>query len=236
MRLVDVVDPTRGQRRYIIVGDVHGCFDELVLLMSVISPRPDDIVISVGDLVDRGPHSDLCVEYWMNNRYLSVLGNHDARIVDWAFGKQVASGEDIDRTIRQVGNRPDLVNYLQSLPLAIFLPDINALVVHAAVNINKSQPEFTIAESDKEIVLRGRFVRRVGDTWEYLRLDHRCESEVLWVNHWTGPELIVYGHTPNFSGAVRQHQASSIGIDTASSIRAVINCCGIYCFQGLVVC
>ena len=46
-----------GSRRHLIVGDVHGCLDELLLLLDRLHFDPaSDVLISVGDLVDRGPH------------------------------------------------------------------------------------------------------------------------------------------------------------------------------------
>ncbi|MBN2560999.1 MAG: metallophosphoesterase [Phycisphaerae bacterium] len=45
-------------QRKIIIGDIHGCYDELRDLLDVISPTRDDKIIAIGDLVDRGPDSE----------------------------------------------------------------------------------------------------------------------------------------------------------------------------------
>lgn len=42
-------------RRTIIIGDIHGCFDELLELLRKVDLHPDDLLVSVGDVVDRGP-------------------------------------------------------------------------------------------------------------------------------------------------------------------------------------
>lgn len=39
----------------IVIGDIHGCHDELQALLDAIGPDADDTIVSVGDLVDRGP-------------------------------------------------------------------------------------------------------------------------------------------------------------------------------------
>lgn len=44
-------------RRRIILGDVHGCHQELLALCDLLALTSDDVLISVGDLVDRGPES-----------------------------------------------------------------------------------------------------------------------------------------------------------------------------------
>ena len=41
--------------RTLIIGDIHGCYDELRDLLEVAAVAADDVVVSVGDLVDRGP-------------------------------------------------------------------------------------------------------------------------------------------------------------------------------------
>ena len=45
------------EQRHIIIGDVHGMSEELALLISNVQPTSKDIVIFVGDLVDKGPDS-----------------------------------------------------------------------------------------------------------------------------------------------------------------------------------
>jgi hypothetical protein len=74
-------------RRVIAIGDVHGCFDELYELMNRLAPLPgEDLVVFLGDLVDRGPKSSAVVAYV---KYLCetlpgffcVLGNHCEKLV-----------------------------------------------------------------------------------------------------------------------------------------------------------
>lgn len=76
-----------GKRLYAI-GDVHGCFDEMVRLLMLIEndhksrPAKDCIIVFLGDLIDRGPHSSRVVEYLIKTppRFASVyclLGNHE---------------------------------------------------------------------------------------------------------------------------------------------------------------
>lgn len=74
-----------GVKRLIAIGDIHGCLDELVELMDQLKPAPEDIVVFVGDLVDRGPRSPAVVAYV---RYLCenrpstfcLMGNHDEKL------------------------------------------------------------------------------------------------------------------------------------------------------------
>ena len=47
--------------RYLFIGDVHGCIDELRELLDRAELREDDIVVSLGDLVRKGPDPAGCV-------------------------------------------------------------------------------------------------------------------------------------------------------------------------------
>ena len=62
--------------RTIVIGDIHGCFDELKDLLELVEMRTDDRVIAVGDLIVKGEKNrevlDLFIE---DHRFSSVVGN-----------------------------------------------------------------------------------------------------------------------------------------------------------------
>ncbi len=65
--------------RKIFVGDVHGCFDELMALLARLSfDENRDSLFFVGDLCVKGPESQKCIDFvrTTSNTY-SVMGNHD---------------------------------------------------------------------------------------------------------------------------------------------------------------
>ena len=64
-------------QRTIVIGDLHGCFDEAVDLLDKVAATSADRVIFAGDLVDRGPKRRECVELAM--RHECILGNHEDR-------------------------------------------------------------------------------------------------------------------------------------------------------------
>ena len=53
-------------KRQIIIGDIHGCFDEFEALLEEIGITDEDEIISLGDIVDRGPKSVELYEYFKN--------------------------------------------------------------------------------------------------------------------------------------------------------------------------
>jgi len=64
--------------RTIVVGDIHGCFDELMELIQKVELSKDDRLVSVGDLITKGPKSRDVLELFMTDlRFSTVIGNHD---------------------------------------------------------------------------------------------------------------------------------------------------------------
>ncbi len=75
--------------RYIVITDIHGCFDEMQALLSKTGfDRETDTLILAGDLMDRGPKNVECflfirdLKAEMGERFVFVLGNHDQMLID----------------------------------------------------------------------------------------------------------------------------------------------------------
>lgn len=72
--------------RTLIVGDIHGCYRELLELFDNAALGADDIVVSVGDLVDRGPDPAAVVRWFRAREHAVVLmGNHERKHVRQVF-------------------------------------------------------------------------------------------------------------------------------------------------------
>ena len=67
--------------RHVAVGDVHGCFRALTSLVEFVKPEPDDVLVTLGDYVDRGPDScavlDWLIAYQRRNKLVALRGNHE---------------------------------------------------------------------------------------------------------------------------------------------------------------
>lgn len=85
-------------RRIFVVGDIHGCYKKLMdSLGRVAFDRSSDLLVSVGDLADRGPQNTECYEllnaYW----FRAVRGNHEQMAID------VLAGDEADTWIANGG-------------------------------------------------------------------------------------------------------------------------------------
>jgi predicted phosphodiesterase len=81
------VEKEEQKGRVLVVGDPHGCFEELQdILTKANFDASNDTLIIVGDLVNKGPKSVEVVRYARENNALCVRGNHDDTALSHALG------------------------------------------------------------------------------------------------------------------------------------------------------
>ncbi len=239
MRLVwvvpdrDVAERVRVERRampsdlrdmtgpFDIVGDVHGCINELRALLQQLgwvltdgdeptASHPDGrIAVFVGDLVDRGPDSPAVLHLVMNmvddGVALLAPGNHDDRLRRKLEGRDVRVAHGLEQTLRQLTRRDEAFHervgaFLSRLPSHLVLDGGRLVVAHAGLHA-----EFHNRESK-----RVRDLALYGETVG----DHDPEGpphRVDWAVSYRGTALVVYGHTP-VQNAVWRHR--TINLDT----------------------
>jgi bis(5'-nucleosyl)-tetraphosphatase (symmetrical) len=123
-----------------VVGDLHGCFDELQSLLKLLDfDEKRDHIFFVGDLINGASKSLECLDYV---KYLTtipgndcVLGNHDLALLAAGLGLAPAP-RDRKYGIDEVLSSPKLPQYLDWLiqrPLCLDLPQFSCLLVHAGV-------------------------------------------------------------------------------------------------------
>lgn len=96
--------------RTIAIGDVHGCSAALNALLDAIGPRPDDVIVTLGDYVNRGPDSrgviDRLIALERECTLVPILGNHDEVLLETLAGQRGAFSDLID-----MDGRATLVSY-----------------------------------------------------------------------------------------------------------------------------
>ena len=72
--------------RLLAIGDIHGCLTAFDALLELVSPQPEDQIVTLGDYVDRGPNScgvlDRLIELHAGGRLIALRGNHDMMMLD----------------------------------------------------------------------------------------------------------------------------------------------------------
>jgi serine/threonine protein phosphatase 1 len=126
--------------RTIIIGDVHGCVDELDELLGLLSPEPTDRLVFIGDLIDRGPDSAGAVKRFFELAHSHgaqlVLGNHEEKFLRYLHHLETNSG--LEKQMKSTEEFPGLLEKLSEAELqglrqayyALHLEDLGVLLVH----------------------------------------------------------------------------------------------------------
>jgi Calcineurin-like phosphoesterase len=192
--------------RTLIIGDIHGCYRELLELLDAAALTSTDVVVSVGDLVDRGPDPAAVVR-WFRARPGAVvlMGNHERKHVREVF----SYSQEVTR-LQMGDDYADAVAWMRGLPYYWQSPHIR--VVHAAM-----LPGVPLAEQP-EAVLAGTTAgeklleKAIPDGWWHERYDD--EVPVAFGHHVVGPEPLVragkiYGLD---TGACHGHRLTALSV------------------------
>ena len=86
--------PARSAGRDFVVGDLHGCFDDLLRLLGQVNfDARRDRLLAVGDLGDRGPRSMDCLRLLDAPWFHTVMGNHEQMLLNH-FGPWISAGDN----------------------------------------------------------------------------------------------------------------------------------------------
>jgi hypothetical protein len=171
--------------RTIIVGDVHGCADELARLLGRLGPTTGDRVFFVGDLVARGPDTRRVLALYREVRARSVIGNHEARLLEAHRARLAGTRRPrLPRPeyalLHQLGEEDWAL--LATLPLHISLPEHDVCIVHAGLF-----PGIPLEAQDAWTLTHVRSIDPQG------RATERHEYEP-WAAHYANGPHVVFGH------------------------------------------
>lgn len=200
--------------RTLVIGDVHGCRDEAEDLLARCDYTPDDDVVFVGDLVAKGPDSVGVIDLCLRIGARSVLGNHDAGVLEYLHAKTAGVPNPYLKpshkpVVETLG--PHHIAYLDSLPLWLALPEHNALIVHAGL-----VPGVALPDQDRSLLLNMRTLRPDGTGSKV------AEDGVLWGTRWHGPEFVIFGH--HALAGLQQHPFA-LGLDTGCAYGRELTAC-----------
>lgn len=175
--------------RMIFVGDIHGCYEELVELLARLRPTPLDVVVSVGDIVTKGPAADRCLDLWRSRGYLAVKGNNELKLLDRA--RPLLRLFARDRVLR----RRDLLRYIESWPIVIDFPSAAIAAVHGGF-LPGMRVDAESVERAQDDIVELRWIRKKNGEWKAIPKERKKKDDVLWSEKWKGERVVVYGHTP----------------------------------------
>jgi hypothetical protein len=181
-----------AELRTLVVGDVHGCADELSQLVS--EARATRLVL-VGDLFTKGPDPLATWHLIQRHDARAVLGNHDERLLAWRRGER-PNDRHAAKVCAALDVAPGWAEWLEARPL--WLRVGRYVVTHAGLH-----PSGDLDRTDREMHLYRRTWPRPDGTAPY------------WWELYDGPPVI-FGHDAR-RGLVRRDRAGRpwiVGLDT----------------------
>ncbi|MDD9960614.1 MAG: polynucleotide kinase-phosphatase [Gammaproteobacteria bacterium] len=190
-----------------IVGDVHGCFDELHALLGqlgyvvkldagrfALSHPEGRRLVFLGDLIDRGPGVVACLRLVMDavedGMAFCVPGNHETKLLRKLRGRDVRLTHGLEETLEQLAAEPpefrdQVASFIDGLVSHYVFDGGRLAVAHAGMKEN------LLNRSSRVVRDFALFGDTTGETDEFglpVRYD--------WAAEYRGETAIVYGHTP----------------------------------------
>ena len=172
--------------RILAIGDVHGCHQALATLLGLLAVTPSDVVVFLGDAVDRGPSSKQVVDEILSLsdscQVVFIMGNHEEMLRDAISGRGL-----INKWLRDAGGQATLDSYggsLSNVP-----PEHIRFLVSAVPYWETETDIFIHASIEADISL-------ANQTSDFLRWKHLSGSEQP---HVSGKRVIC-GHTTQRDG------------------------------------
>jgi protein phosphatase len=189
-----------------IIGDVHGCYDELCTLLEKMAytvdraacaalPPENRRAIFLGDLCDRGPKNPEVLRLVMNmseaGQVLCIPGNHDVKLLRKLRGADVKLSHGLDSTVSQLEREsPEFIEktiaFLDGLVSHYVLDRGRLVVSHAGL---KEAWQGRSSGRVREFCLYGE---TTGETDEF-----GLPVRLNWAEEYRGKALVVYGHVPS---------------------------------------
>ncbi|QNC78757.1 metallophosphoesterase [Klebsiella quasipneumoniae] len=172
-----------------VVGDLHGCHTNLMNKLQEVNFDPkQDLLISVGDLIDRGCENVECMELITFPWFMAVRGNHEQMMLDglsingnvnhWLVnGGSWFFNLDYDKEILARA----LLHKVEELPLIIELVTSDKKIVICHADYPHDEYEF------------GKPVDASAVIWNRERVSDSTDGIVKEI---TGADLFIFGHTP----------------------------------------
>ena len=146
--------------KILVVGDVHGCYYTFKRLVTRVWDPENQILVQVGDLINKGPHSVKCIKYWLKlkekypDKVTMLRGNHEQMLIN--FLEKDIENNFIKSWLPELAkselSHSELKNWVCNLPMR--WENESILITHAGINRISENP---FDENSRQGVLYNRF-------------------------------------------------------------------------------
>lgn len=217
--------------RHIVIGDIHGCIQELDLLLEKLSTDSTDKIYFIGDLIDRGPDSAGVVK---RVRQLSekmnvtlILGNHEEKFLRYL--KNVENNPSALAQMKNVQQYAILAHQLTDADIRFLegsyytkIIDVGSgiLLLHAGIpatsKVDLATEHSYISQTGKppkglELLTK---TRRLDEQGNFLALNMEKDDSPFWAEVYDGRwGFVIFGHQPFIQDHPKKFE-HALGIDT----------------------
>eukprot|EP00584_Thalassiosira_punctigera_P025437 CAMPEP_0172548468 /NCGR_PEP_ID=MMETSP1067-20121228/17745_1 /TAXON_ID=265564 ORGANISM="Thalassiosira punctigera, Strain Tpunct2005C2" /NCGR_SAMPLE_ID=MMETSP1067 /ASSEMBLY_ACC=CAM_ASM_000444 /LENGTH=262 /DNA_ID=CAMNT_0013335687 /DNA_START=332 /DNA_END=1120 /DNA_ORIENTATION=- len=201
--------------RILVVGDVHGCIEELMTLVQEATREHNGgqkfaAIVFVGDLCNKGPSSAQVIRYVRNKPgWFSVRGNHDDRALSAALGDEECCSKPKYQWVNALSD--DDVTWMSSLPFTITIP--KTMLNYGSVREKNEQDVIIVhAGLDPAIHMEKQETKTMISVRNLIIDDNNGTAALkAWAKVWRGPELVIFGHDARRG---LQQEDYAIGLDS----------------------
>ena len=216
--------------RNIIIGDVHGCIDELKELINKLELVSTDHLFFIGDLIDKGPDSVGVVKYVyeLSKLYSTVLilGNHEEKFLRFLYNKA-----NNKKALSEMKTTPDFeilastllddeIEFLKQSYYTYNIKEQNIVLLHGGItgncmldlSINYQYQTHTSKQfKGLDLITKTRHLDKSG---KFVSLGQENEHTQFWAETYDGKYgKVIFGHNP-FMQDIPKYFKNAIGIDT----------------------
>lgn len=186
-----------SNHRLFFIGDIHGRFDMLMKAIQHLNITSEDTIVSVGDLIDRGPYSRECLDFFLEHDNCHfVIGNHEDLMINRDIYMETWLANGGEQTQEQLG--ADVQYYcdriLEKAPIILEVEhnDKTFGVVHAGIPL--SVKDMFWNDIIKQATLDEDFLESL--IWDRECIGAVLDSRRVFVNDVYGIDYVIHGHTP----------------------------------------
>jgi hypothetical protein len=192
-------------KRHIVIGDVHGCFDELERLLKKVNfDSTQDQLVFVGDLIGKGPHSLRVIQLVRKFGSICVKGNHENYLLQHWISKSLGENPvfELIPSYQAIADEMSEDDWAWMLTLDYTYEFENRIVVHAGL-----VPGVSLEDQNPHDMMNMRnFHEGTGTS--------RTDLGTPWTQHYIGQHVgkdVVFGHDATKGLQICDH---ALGLDT----------------------
>lgn len=168
------------KKRTIIIGDIHGCYESLLELLSILKPKKDDIIICLGDVLGKGPQSRQVLDWVIETPNVqSIIGNMEDDLINAEKNDLLPERISVEAVMDELGTELNTYSTeINNWPYFIQLNDYD--IVHAGVRDGIPLERQSLSDlTTMRFLLDGQNNKFYGTPW---------------YKYYRGPRKIIFGH------------------------------------------